>query len=308
MSKPDRLRQLIDAVLNEDHPTLGDMAAGAFATPFHFSRQVSQRAGEPPVAMRRRVLLERAAWQLRRGVSVTDSAFEAGYESVEGFSRAFSKAFGHVPSELPATQHHWLPAPNGIHFHPPMSLWVHTQEASMHVVFAQLVEHDLDDTRTLLELAKGIPDEDYRKVLLPGLTVTGWDGPEENPAQVLLRHVFTKEVWLAAILGEQMPELGGDSVAELLERHDALAPKWLETVRDLDRRQAWNDRIIDALCEPPESFVLSTIAGHVLTYAAHRRQLVRAMLRSSGHDAGDGDPINWSRERNAAAANEENAR
>src|SRR3712207_9441905 len=94
----DRLRELLDAVLDEDHRTLGDMAGGAFSSPYHFSRQFSQRTYEPPVAMRRRVMLERAAWQLRQGASVTDAAFAAGYESVEGFSRAFARDYGRPPS------------------------------------------------------------------------------------------------------------------------------------------------------------------------------------------------------------------
>ena len=45
------------------------MAGGAYASPYHFNRQLRRGAGEPPVAMRRRVMLERAAWQLRRGAS-----------------------------------------------------------------------------------------------------------------------------------------------------------------------------------------------------------------------------------------------
>src|SRR6478752_10161364 len=127
MTGRDRLRELLDAVLDEQHRTLDEMAEGAYASPFHFSRQLSAGAGEPPVAMRRRVMLERAAWQLRQGSSVTDAAFAAGYESVEGFARAFARAYGHPPSER-STGDHWLPAPNGIHFHPPMSLWVHRGE------------------------------------------------------------------------------------------------------------------------------------------------------------------------------------
>ena len=57
----DRLRELLDAVLDEQHDDLQDMAGGAYSSPFHFSRQLSRSAGEPPVAMRRRVMLERAA-------------------------------------------------------------------------------------------------------------------------------------------------------------------------------------------------------------------------------------------------------
>src|SRR3712207_7916205 len=56
----DRLRELLDAVLDEDNRTLPDMAGDAFASPWYFARQVSRGAGEPPVALRRRVLLERA--------------------------------------------------------------------------------------------------------------------------------------------------------------------------------------------------------------------------------------------------------
>ena len=93
----DRLRELLDAVLDDDHHTLGEMAEGAYSSPFHFSRRLARGTGEPPVTMRRRVLLERAAWELGGGGSVTEVAFAAGYESVEGFARAFARAFGHPP-------------------------------------------------------------------------------------------------------------------------------------------------------------------------------------------------------------------
>jgi AraC family transcriptional regulator len=290
----DRLRELLDAVLDEGNRTLDDMAGGAFASPFHFSRSLSRAAGEPPVAMRRRVMLERAAWQLRGGATVTEAAWAAGYESLEGFSRAFAKAFGHPPS-VPA-QSHWLPAPNGIHFHPPMSLWVHTQEHPMNPLTEQMVAHDLDDTRALLDLAKGLPDDVFRDKRLPGTTVLSWDGPEESIAVVLEHQVFTKEVWLASIEGRDFParELDDDP-AGLIARHEAVAPRWLATIRDLDRRGAWDDRLIDALCDPPESFVMSSVIAHVLTYAAHRRQLVRQMLRAAGRDVDQGDPITWLR-------------
>lgn len=115
----DRLHELLDTALDEDNRTLAKMAEGAFSSPFHFGREVSRRAGEPPVQMRRRVLLERAAWQLGGGASVTQVAFAAGYESVDGFGRAFAKAFGSPPSAIAdRSSSHWLPAPNGIHFHP----------------------------------------------------------------------------------------------------------------------------------------------------------------------------------------------
>ena len=297
MTGRDRLRELLDAVLDEEHRSLDEMAQGAFSSPYHFARQLSAGAGEPPVAMRRRVMLERAAWQLRRGSSVTDVAFGAGYDSVEGFSRAFAKAYGHPPSRLAdhGAGSRWLPAPNGIHFHPPMSLWVHTGEQTMTQPLDLLVHHDLDDTRDLLVLAKQLSDDAYRRELPGGSRVHSWEGEEASVAAVLTSLVFTKEVWLAAVLGEEFPAGRPDDVGTLLDRHDDAAARWLEMVRDIERRQAWDDRIVDALCEPPESFVLGSIVAHVLTYDAHRRLGVRAMLREHGVDTDEGDPINWLR-------------
>ncbi|WP_036553736.1 helix-turn-helix domain-containing protein [Nocardioides insulae] len=294
MTGRDRLRELLDAVLDERNDSLARMAGEAYSSPYHFSRQLSRDAGEAPVAMRRRVMLERAAWRLSSGTSVTDTAWEAGYESIEGFGRAFSRAFGHPPS-TPAAGH-WLPAPNGIHFHPPMSLWVHTTEGTMNPLTEQLVTHDLDDTRSLLSLAKGLSPDAFRRTRLAGATVTSWEGTEESVADVLEHHVYTKEVWLAAIEGADQPprDVYADAAA-LFDRHEAAAARWLALVRDLDRRGAWDDRLVDALCDPPESFVMSSVIAHVLTYAAHRRQLARHLLRDAGVDPGDGDPITWLR-------------
>ncbi|MET8573974.1 helix-turn-helix domain-containing protein [Streptomyces sp. NPDC005012] len=298
MTGRDRLRELLDAVLDEDNRTLGEMARDAFVSPYHFNRTLSRAAGEAPVAMRRRVLLERAAWRLAQGRSVTEAAWEAGYESVEGFGRAFLRAFGRPPSSVEEGTGHWLPAPNGIHFHPPTSLWVSATEHTMNPLTEQLVAHDLDDTRYLLERAKGLPEEEFRARRLPGLTVQEWFGPEESVQALLEHHVHSLESWLASIEGRDLPDRDPEAgAAALLERHDAVAPRWLAAVRDIDRRGGWDDRLIDALCDPPESFLLSGVVAHVLTYAAHRRQLVRHLMRTAGCPVDAGDPITWLRTR-----------
>ncbi|MEO9323418.1 helix-turn-helix domain-containing protein [Nocardioides sp. C4-1] len=298
MTGRDRLRELLDAVLDDDNDDLGAMAGRAYSSPFHFSRVLRRGTGEAPVAMRRRVMLERAAWQLRRGTSVTDAAFAAGYGSVEGFARAYARGFGHPPSATPSRPgDHWLPAPNGIHFHPPTSLWVHTTERPMNPVTETMVGHDLDDTRLLLDEAKGLDDDVYRHEHLPGALVTAWDGGEGSIAVVLEHLVRSREVWLAAIDGADHPVRGGDDVAALVARHEAVAPRWRAVWRDVERRGAWDDVLVDALCDPPESFVMSSVLAHNLTYAAYRRQLVRLMLRASGRTVDEGDPIMWLRGR-----------
>lgn len=306
MSGRDRLRELLDAVLEESNTTLRDMAGDAFSSSYHFNRRLSRSAGEPPVAMRRRVMLERAAWQLHQGACVTDAAFAAGYDSVEGFSRAFVRAFGLAPSAAKANgTGYWLPAPNGIHFHPPTSLWIDSRATpGSGTVTALLVEHDLDDVRRLLETATTLPEAAYRRARLPGHRPLPFDGPDESLEHLLHHLVWSKEVWLASIQGEDTPSDGATDALSLLRRHGTVAPRWLAMVRDVERRQAWGDRFIDALCDPPESFVLGSVLAHVLTYGAHRRQLARWMLAQDlGGDIPvelgwpQGDPILWLRHR-----------
>ncbi|PKZ63152.1 AraC family transcriptional regulator [Gordonia terrae] len=300
----DRLRQLLDAVLSDDNTSLDDMAAGAYASPFHFTRQVRRGAGEAPVALRRRVLLERAAWLLQRGQSVTDVAFESGYSSVDGFARAFSRAFGHSPGRMGAVgEHsHWLPAPNGIHFHSPTALYVDsgspTTEDAGNVVML-MVRHDLDDIEALLDAAKNVDVASWTAPRLAGNQLLSWSEPEENLAQVISHLVADKLPWLSTIEGADLPPAAPTELTDLVDLHRDIAPRWLALVRDIDRRGAWQDRVIDALCDPPESFLLSQIVAHVLTFSAHRRLIARWMLRESGVDVSaptlDPDPIMWHR-------------
>ena len=289
----DRLRELLDALLDDEPGGLDAAADRAASSPFHFARQLSSATGEPPMSIRRRVLLERAAWQLAQGSSVTDAAFDAGYESVDGFSRAFHRAFGYPPSSAGPGLATWLPSPNGLHFHPPVNLWVSAAPqvaegaSGADGVVALMVHHDVDDTEHLIGLARRLDPAAFRRELDPGRTLLTWDGPEPSVATVLEHIVWSKEVWSASIAGGDVPARGGDSPDELLERHRVAGPRWISTVSDIARRGAWSDRFVDALCDPPESFVLSSVVAHVLEFSAHRRQVVRSMLRDLGAGASD---------------------
>jgi hypothetical protein len=160
-------------------------------------------------------------------------------------------------------------------------------------VTALLVHHDVEDTRALLEVAKALPDDEYRRTRLPGLSVLAWDGPEESVAAVLGALVWAKEVWLASIEGGDSPARGAGDPVALLARHDAVAPRWLAAVRDVARRGAWGDRLVDALCEPPESFTYGAVLAHILSFGAVRRETLAAVLRELGADVSSGDPIEW---------------
>ncbi len=303
----DQLRALLDAVLDESNDGLDDMAADVFSSSFHFARTVRAGAGESPVALRKRVTLERAAWELQRGARVTDTAFAAGYETVEGFSRAFSRAYGHPPTAMPPIGQagHWLAAPNGIHFHSPTVLYVDANEGgvaeeSAGDVVSLQVRHDVADIRALLDAAAALSDAERAAVRLPGSAPRHWDGPDESLDQVLWHLVVSKEPWLATVEGSAMPDMTPVTAPDDLRgRHDEVSGRWLAMLRDITRRDAWSDWIVDALCEPPESFRLSQIVAHELTFSTHRRMLARWMLRDAGIDTGtaelDPDPIIWQR-------------
>jgi AraC family transcriptional regulator len=81
--------------------SLDDMAAQAHFSPYHFHRIFRGVAGESVMAYIRRLRLEKAVHRLAYGsASVTDIAFDAGYEAHEAFSRAFRAQFGMSPSAL----------------------------------------------------------------------------------------------------------------------------------------------------------------------------------------------------------------
>ena len=119
-------------------------------------------AGEPPASLRRRVLLERAAYRLiatRRGI--LDVAIEAGYSSHEAFTRAFARAFGMPPERWRRHPTRFqIEAPSGVHFPPPTSLRLPAREkvASMDLLL-KMVEHHLWLTGEMLDVATALADQ-----------------------------------------------------------------------------------------------------------------------------------------------------
>jgi AraC family transcriptional regulator len=297
---PDRLRDVVDAVIEAldesvDGPAL---AARAMLSPFHFNRLVRAGIGEPPGAFRRRLLLERAAWRLGRGVSVTDAGLEAGYDAIEAFSRAFTRAHGVAPSRFAAAPRDFrLAAPNGIHFHPPGGLLLPGQPRTTTMDLSdRLVEHDHWHTARLLEQAATLSDDVLDRQVRPGLVVHDFEGPEPDLRTMLERIVFTKEVWTAAIGGRDIPQHKNRSIVALQERLAQIQPQFTALVRRIRDRNEWDDAFVDALCTPPVSFTFGSVIAHILTGSMVRRQTVSGVLRELGvKDVETRDPIEWER-------------
>jgi AraC family transcriptional regulator len=302
---PDRLRDLVDTLLGglDDGLDGGSMARRAYLSRFHFDRLVAGGLGEGPAAFRRRLLLERAAWQLMRAVRATDAAIDAGYGSSEAFTRAFRRAYGVPPSRFAAAGRDFrIAAPNGVHFHPPAGLLVpgdHRSDAMD--VTDRLLEHDHWHTGRLLDRAGDLSLEDLHREIRPGHQVLSFDGPEPSVWAMLDRLVWTKEVWAAAMNGADMPSRdGGRDLDQLRRRFSEAGGAFLATARRVRERAAWDDAFVDALCDPPQSFTFGAVVAHVLTFSAHRRQVLGQALATLGVDAVDTNcPIEWERLRAA---------
>jgi AraC family transcriptional regulator len=293
----DRLRDLIDLVLDSLDEPGADGRALAQRASFsrdHLDRLLAAATGETPVGLRRRLLLERAAWQLRaRAATAAEAASGAGYGSPEAFSRAFARAYGEPPGAFAGSGRPvQLEAPNGIHFQPPAGLLIPAavRATPRRDLAARVVGHHLARVRELLEAAARLPDEALARPLRPGFVAVWFEGEEASAAQMAERLVFTLEVWVAAMAGEPFPD---GARGPLLDRLDRAAPAFERITRSIRDRGAWDDAFVDALCEPPQSFTYGGVFSHVLSYGAVRREMLASVLTELGATLPPGDPILW---------------
>ena len=183
MSWPSDADRLSGIVLDSlDEGVSGDMLARrAYRSRTQFFRVFRAVIDETPAAMRRRLRLERAAWQLSRTrTSITEVAFDAAYGSLEAFTRAFRRAFRISPSvyrRMGAT-HFYLPAPGGIHFQAPDP----GSEGDAMDLFDLFFGSDSYHVKKLLEHARELRADQLDAPLDNPARVFPWDTPGAEPA------------------------------------------------------------------------------------------------------------------------------
>ena len=281
-----RLSAAVLSSMDEDGST-GALARRAYRSRTHFFR-LFRALIETPGAMRRRLLLERAAYQLgRTQLPVTGLALDALYGSLEAFTRAFRRAFGVSPSlyrRMGAT-HFRLPARNGIHFCESGS---QLKGASDMDLFDRFAGHDSWHTRRLLEQASGLSDEQLDKPIHGMVKLEPWYEADRNLRELLERIVETKEVWTLALTGQPLPKSksADRSPAGLLARYEKVDAEFNRILREVRDSSAWDDTFVDALCDPPETFTFGGMFAHVITFNTYRRLAALAALHSLGVDGG----------------------
>ena len=284
-SEAEKLSQVVLGSLEEDAST-GQLARRAYRSRAQFFRVFSALIEEAPAAMRRRLLLERAAWQLGRTERpITDIAFDAHYGSLEAFTRAFRRAFKISPSlyrRMGATHFH-LPAPNAIHFCAPASA-SEGESMDLYDIFAGAESFHV---RKLLEQARGLTDAQLDKRLDNPARAFPWPSAAQSLRELLRRLVVTKELWTAALTGGPLPDLDAEPPEQrtpdaLLSRLQAADVKFDGILNDVRNRNAWSDTFVDALCEPPETFSFGGMFAHVITFNTYQRLLALDAMRRLG--------------------------
>ncbi len=299
MDEAGRLSAVVLNSLDDEDGSPDHLARRAFRSRTQFYRLFQALIEENPATMRRRLLLERAAWQLSRTkLSVTEIALDANYGSLEAFTRAFRKAFCVSPSlyrRMGATNI-CLPSPNGIHFCAPGA----TSKGATHNMDLYDLFSGTDSwyTRRLLQHASALTDEQLDRPH-SATKVWGWDKPDQNLREILERMVQTKEVWTAALTGGEMPALDNRPASDrtpaaMLERFEKAEADFQRVLCDVRARNAWSDTFIDALCEPPEKFTFGGMFAHVMTFNAFRRlAAMDALQRLGAPISGTGCPMDY---------------
>src|ERR1700741_3805441 len=293
----DRLSAIVANSLDTQAKTQ-DLARQAYQSRTQFHRLFRSVVEETPAAMRRRLLLERAAYQLgHSGMPVTDIALDANYGSLEAFSRAFRKAFRTSPSIYRRRRdvHFHLPALNKIHFFAPGSS---TQGGRDLDLFDRFAGNDSWHTRRLLEYAGTLTEEQLDRPLTTVVELLPWRGANKTLRQLLENIVFTKEVWTAALSGADMDRNGPSksqrsqrAMLQRLEKSDAELHRIFSAIRN---PSAWDDTFVDTLCEPAETFTFGGVFAHIMTFNAHRRLMALDALRQLGvQTEGFGDPMEY---------------
>lgn len=310
----ERLDALIPIIaLTLDEAADGNALAGlACMSRFHFQRLFRRMMGESPGAFRRRLLLERAAYELRNGATdITNVAFNAAYDSLEGFSRAFRTAYGLSPSQFRVcgSESYNLPANNGFHFAPTQSGAARTTTdwpfrstpalepgGSTMDLTDRLIAHDEWMTRRLLERARELTETQLDTPLGIFKAPLPFDPSEDTLRAALARMIFTKEVWTAAVFGRTIPDEADNSLDGLSARLDSAFSEFAEIVRSVRDGNRWDESFVDGVCTPPETFTFGGMISHVVTFSAYRRSIALKIMDSLGlNDLGYGDPIEWER-------------
>jgi AraC family transcriptional regulator len=244
-----------------DYRKFADSAGYSVAQTY---RNAHKMGMQKPMTTRRRILLERAAWSLPRVTqTISEIAMDAGYESVGGFSRAFSTAFGISPSLFRKLA--------------PGSNPIARQGNNMKLIQTMLETHH----QTMLQILDTIEEHPELKSVPLSLTnPIPWNDSDETVEQLVRRACTGQAPWLHAIQGYQLDETKSQRTLTD-EQYEGIK----RLVNEIEQDGTWDVTFIDADCNPPETFSYLRVVQHILSLNEHARLTLILHLQRLGLNA-----------------------
>jgi hypothetical protein len=168
-------------------------------------------------------------------------------------------------------------------------------------LFDRFSGNDSWHTQQLLEHARGLTDEQLDQPLKSVVEILPWRESTKTLRQLFENIIFTKEVWAAALMGTDMPNLNGTPKADqspsaMLRRLEKVDADLQRIFKQVGNRGEWDHTFVDALCEPAETFTFGGVFAHIMTFNAHRRLMALDAFRQVGAPvSGFGCPIEYER-------------
>jgi len=268
------------------------IADDACVSRFHFQRVFRHVMGEAPGEMERRLRLERAAHALRSTkVEVMSVALDAGYASIEGFSRAFRRAYGQSPRQFRKQRSTAVDLVGASHVHfdaRTSSLRTVNKGGKGMDLVDRMLDNDYRAKRALLEASLKLSDAQLDAPLLTRIRIEPWWEPDNSLRQVLGR--LTDTIWAAEMLktvgwphsGEGWIENGqatnASNVSDMIRQLDGYYRDYAPFVKHVKENDLWETTWVDAGCEPAETFTYATVIEYSLERGIYRRFVCQGLL------------------------------
>jgi len=261
-----------------------------------YYRIVRRGSQSTPMAVRRRLLLERAAYELiRTAKSVSEIGCDADFESLAGFCRTFKRAFGVAPLQFRklGPSDYRIDAAERIHYAPAGAPVGPRRQGDLNMkLLERLIEHHRWSVHRILDACRGLdPGQLDREIA--SSSPFPWDECKETLRRLLQQNVSFAQPWLESINGEKL-SYDKSSIDGLHAGLDQNCDAISRMATTIEQEGRWDMTFVDALCEPPEVFSFIGVFGHMITYNAYRRVLLINELKQIGiTDLGFGDPIEF---------------
>ena len=281
-----------------DGAGVDDLAGQACLSRYHFQRVFRSTVGEPPGTVRRRLRLERAAWDLRTtDAGIIEIALDAGYRSHEGFSRAFRAAYGLSPTKYrrAARRIRLLPGASGVHYDPQtqtMRIDLPGGRPKMDLM-DRLIESDYMTKRRILECARLLSD---RQLDAP-LTFRHNLMPFVEPARTLRESLaymiyidwvdlmFDRTGWKPD--DDSYRQIEGNTPDAMIQRFEGYHAAYRAFVQKVRRENLWDQEWIDDSCTQPETFAIGSVIEAQLTWDIAYRSVLERQMEQMGFQLRD---------------------